>query len=183
MLKKYTQKDHFETYNASSHLCWLSFMPTWHRLESFTKRDSWENASIKFAWRQVYRALSWLTNDVKEANPLWAVPSLDRWSWVYKKARWANNEEEDSISLKLLLRSPPPESYSAFPQWQIVTWDLSWNKCYPSEDIVLLMVLHQHNRNPNLDNTKTWYSTKKKSIGEHLLMNTDSKYLNKYVET
>lgn len=48
----------------------LVSLSTWHRLKSLEKREPYgENASIRLADRQVYRAFSWLMTDVEGSTP------------------------------------------------------------------------------------------------------------------
>ena len=79
-------KDAF-SYHASQ-LCWPVFCQldiSWSHLGR--QNLNWENASIRLACRQVWRAFSWLKIDVGEPSPLWVVKPLSKWSWVILKSK------------------------------------------------------------------------------------------------
>lgn len=56
----------------------------------------WENASIWLAYRHACGTFSWLTIDEGGPSPLWALPPLGMWYWVYKKVKCTSHEEQAS---------------------------------------------------------------------------------------
>lgn len=65
------------------YVCWLaSFISTWHRLESFRKRDFLlRKRPHQMGLWAIDCKLSWLMIDTGWPSPLWVRSLLGRWSW------------------------------------------------------------------------------------------------------
>ena len=62
---------------------WLVF---WFRFFQFDKSELGSSEKRNFDW-SISKALSSLMTVGKGISPLWAVPFLGEWSWVYKKVK------------------------------------------------------------------------------------------------
>lgn len=126
----------------------VSFVPTWHKPESFRKREpQLRSAFTRLTYGKSCCLFSWFMTNVRGPSSLWVVPALGWWSSCYKIAGQGcqygqTSQQHFSVAFPHVFASNSfLSSFPDFHRW----WTVSCNmkSALLSQDTFYYVVLSQ----------------------------------------